>query len=152
MANMAKEGFLQAGIEETQQIVKKPRAEVRGEKKRGISFSGHNMVKAVIEKHQAMVHENQTNCCLPCQNGTATNPQTGRRHKGTIAPPPRPVPPKPRMPLRLLKTVREIKAQKRKVRHPDICIYILSFPAVNFSILIHMPRIACVIKILFPLC
>jgi hypothetical protein len=33
MANMAKAGFSHAGIDETQQLIKKPRAEVRDEQK-----------------------------------------------------------------------------------------------------------------------
>jgi len=35
-----------------------------------------------------MLCHNQTPGCLPCQNGTANNPQTRWRHKGTGAPPP----------------------------------------------------------------
>ena len=34
-----------------------------------------------------MVYENQTDGCLPCQNGTAKNPRTRWRRKGTGAPP-----------------------------------------------------------------
>ena len=53
-------------------------------------FPGQNKMKAPIERHPAMVRENQTDSCLPCQNGTAKNPKTHWRHKGTGAPPPRP--------------------------------------------------------------
>jgi hypothetical protein len=49
MAKMAKGGFSRAAIEETQQLIQIPRAEVREEKKWGVEFPGHNMVKAVIE-------------------------------------------------------------------------------------------------------
>ena len=35
-----------------------------------------------------MLRHNQTPGCLPCQNGTAKNPQTRWRRKGTGAPPP----------------------------------------------------------------
>jgi hypothetical protein len=66
MAKMAKGGISRAAIEETQQLIKKPRAEVREEKKRGVEFPGHNKVKAAIEIHPAMVCENQTDGCLPC--------------------------------------------------------------------------------------
>ena len=55
-------------------------------------FPGHNKVKAAIERHPAMIREFRTDGCLPCQIGTAKNPQTGWRHKGTGAPPPRPAP------------------------------------------------------------
>ena len=54
--------------------------------------------------------------------------------------------------LHHLMTVRECIAPKQKVCYPDMCIYILHFPALNFSILIHMIRIACAIQILFPRC
>lgn len=49
-------------------------------------------------------------------------------------------------------TVRYLIALKWRVRHPDNCIYILYFSMLNFSFLIHMPRIASTIKILFQIC
>ena len=88
MAKMAKGGFSRAAVEETQYLIKKPLAEVREEKKRGVEFPGHNKVKAAIARHPAMLRQNQTPGCLPCQNGTAKNPQTRWRRKGTGAPPP----------------------------------------------------------------
>jgi len=88
MAKMAKEGFLRAAIEETKYLIEKPRAEVREEKKRGVEFPGHEKVKAAIQRHPAMLGQNQTSGCLPCQNGTAKNPQTRWRRKGTGTPPP----------------------------------------------------------------
>jgi len=98
MAKMAKEGFSCTAMEVTQQVIKKPWAEVRREKKWADVIPGHNNGKAAIECHLAMVRENQTDGCLPCQNGTAKIPQTRWRRKGTGAPPPRPAPPLPRMP------------------------------------------------------
>jgi len=85
---MAKEGFSLAAIEETKYLIKKPRAEVREEKKRGVEFPGHKMVKAAIQRPPAMLRQNQTSGCLPCQNGTAKNPQTRWTRKGTGAPRP----------------------------------------------------------------
>jgi len=87
MAKMAKGVFLRATIEETQFLIKKPRAEVREEKQQGVEFPGHKTVKAAMERHPAMLWENQTDGCLPCHNGTAKNPQTPWRRKGTGAPP-----------------------------------------------------------------
>jgi len=98
MAKMAKGGFSCTAIEETQQLIKKSRAEVREEKMRGVAFPGHNKVKAAIARHLAMVRGNQTDGCLRYQNGTAKNPQTRWRHKGKGAPPPRPAPPRPESP------------------------------------------------------
>jgi len=88
MAKMAKEGFSHATIEETKYLLKKPCAEVREEKKRGVEFPGHKQVKGAIHRHLAMLRQNQTSGCLPCHNGTAKNPQTRWTHKGTGAPPP----------------------------------------------------------------
>jgi hypothetical protein len=88
MAKMAKGGFSRAAIEDTQNQIKKPRAKVREEKKRGVEFPGHNQVKAAIETHTAMLRQNHTPGCLPCQNGNANNPQTRWRRQGTGAPPP----------------------------------------------------------------
>jgi len=88
MAKMAKEGFSRAAIEETKYLIKKPRAEVREEKKRGVEFPGHKKVKAAIQRHAAMLRQNQMTGCLPCQNGTAKNPQTRWTRTGRGAPPP----------------------------------------------------------------
>ena len=98
IAKMAKEGFSCAAIEETQQLIKKPHTEVQESKMQGVEFPGYKNVKAAIERHPAMVQENQTDGCLPCQNGTAKNPQTHWRRKGMGAPPPEPAPPSPTMP------------------------------------------------------
>jgi hypothetical protein len=86
MAKMAKGEISHATIEETQQLIKKPRCEVGEDKKRGVEFPRHNKVKAAIERHLAMVPENQTDRCLPSPNGTANNPQPCWRHKGKGAP------------------------------------------------------------------
>jgi len=88
MAKMAKEGFSRAAIKETQYLNQKQRAEVREEKKRGVEFPAHNKVKAAIQRHPAMLRQNQKSGCLPCQNGTAKNPQTRWKRKGTGTPPP----------------------------------------------------------------
>jgi len=88
MATMAKEGFSCAAIEETKYLIKKPCAEVREEKKWGVEFPGHKKVKAAIQRHPAMLHQNQTSGCLPCHNGTGMNPQTRWTCKGPGAPPP----------------------------------------------------------------
>ena len=88
MAKMAKEGFSRAAIEETQCMIKKPHTEVWKEKKQFVEFPGHKQVKAAIQRHPAMLRHNQTPGCVSCQNGTAKNPQTRWRHKGTGAPPP----------------------------------------------------------------
>jgi len=87
MAKMAKEGFSHSAIEETKYLIKKPRAEVREEKKWGVEFPGQKKVKAAIQRHPAMLRQNQTSGCLPCQNGTAKNPQTPWRCNGTGTPP-----------------------------------------------------------------
>jgi len=88
IAKMAKGGFSCTAIEERKCLIKKPRAEVREEKKRGVEFAGDNNVKAWMERHLAMLWENQTDHCLPCQNGTGQNPQTRWRRKGNGSPPP----------------------------------------------------------------
>ena len=98
MAKMDKGGFSRAGIEETQELIMKTRAEIREEKKRGVDFPGHHMVKAVMERHLAMAYKNHTAGCLQCQNGTVKNPVTRWRRKGTTAPPPEPAAPPPGTP------------------------------------------------------
>jgi hypothetical protein len=98
MAKMAKGGFLRGAIEETQQLINNPRTEVREENKRGVEFPGHQKVKAAMERHPAMVYKNHTAGCPPGQNGTAKNPVTRWRPKGTAAPPPDPAAPPPGTP------------------------------------------------------
>jgi hypothetical protein len=98
IAKMAKGSFSCAAIEETQQRIIKPRADVREEKKRGVQSHGLQTVKAVMERHPAMVYKNYTAGCLTCQNGTAKNPVTGWRRKGATASPPDPAAPPPRTP------------------------------------------------------
>jgi len=88
MAKMAKEGFSRATIAKTKYLIKKPRAEVREEKKRGVESPGHKKVMAAIQRHPAMLRHNQMSGFLPCQNGTAKNPQTRWRRKETGGPPP----------------------------------------------------------------
>ena len=85
---MAKEGFSCAAIEETKYLIKQSRAEVREETKRGVEFAGHKEVKAAIQRHPAILRQNQMSGCLPCRNGAAKNPQTHWIRKGTGAPPP----------------------------------------------------------------
>ena len=58
MAKMAKEGFSRAAIEETKYLIKKPCAKVQEEKKRGVEFPWHKKVKAAIQRHPAMLHQN----------------------------------------------------------------------------------------------
>jgi len=88
VAKMAKGGFSCAAIQETQQLLKKPCAEVQEEKKRVVEFHRHNKVMAAIERHPAMVRKNHTDCCLSCPNGSAKNPQTCWWSKGTGVPAP----------------------------------------------------------------
>jgi len=73
MANMAKEWCSKAIIEDTQQRMEQPHAQVREEMMRGVLFPRHSKVKATIERHPAKVWQNQTDGCLLCQNGTAKN-------------------------------------------------------------------------------
>jgi len=76
LAKIANGGLSPTTMVETQFLVLKSRAKVREEKKRGVVFSGHKEVKAAIERHQAMLCQNQTAGFLPCRNGTIKNPQT----------------------------------------------------------------------------
>jgi len=66
--------------------------------KQGVQFPGHKMVVAAIEIHPAMVHENETNCCIQCQQCEEKNPPKRRRRKVTGEPPQDPVPPPPETP------------------------------------------------------
>ena len=107
MAKMAEGQFSCATIEETECLIKKPWGEDRKMKKWGVEFLGHIQAKAVIERHLAMLQKDQMDGYLPCQNGTAQDPQIRWRRKGTVAPPPErlrqptpePTPHPPKMPV-----------------------------------------------------
>jgi hypothetical protein len=76
MVNMAKHGISRTGIKKTRNLIKKPQAEIREEKKRGVELPGHMSVKVVIEKHLFMIYYNHQDGCLGCQNKIARNPAT----------------------------------------------------------------------------
>jgi len=76
VTKMAKEGFSCSAIEERQFPIKKPRAKIQVEKKRGVEFPEHQEVQVAIERHPAMLRHNLTAGCHPCQNRTAKNLQT----------------------------------------------------------------------------
>jgi len=48
--------------------------------------------------------------------------------------------------------MRELKVPKSKMCHPDMSKYILLFSMLNFWILMHMPKIASKIQIMFQIC
>jgi hypothetical protein len=81
-------GFSRAAIEKTQYLIKNPHSEVREEKKRGAESPGHTMVKAAMQRHPAMLRQNQTSGSLCCHDGTAKTTQTRWRRNETGAPPP----------------------------------------------------------------
>jgi hypothetical protein len=95
LGKMEKGGFSRATIDDTHQVFKNPRADVREEKKRQVEFPGHKKVMAVIERHPAIIRENQKDSCRLFQIGTAKNLQSRWRRKSMGAPPPRPTPPGP---------------------------------------------------------
>ena len=88
MANMGKRGFSRTAIDETQYLIKKPRAEVGEEMKRSVEFPGQEKLNPVRERHPAVLRQSHTAGCLPCQNGTVNNLQTCWCQKRAGAPPP----------------------------------------------------------------
>jgi hypothetical protein len=88
MAKMATRGSSCTTIAETQYLIKKPRTVVREQKRQGVEFSGHNKMKAAMERHPALLHQNDSAGCLPWQNGTAKHPQTRWGRTGTDVSPP----------------------------------------------------------------
>jgi hypothetical protein len=148
MAKIARGGFSRAAIEETQQQIRKPRAEVRDGKKWGVEFPRNKLVKPLIEWHPAMVYTNQTDSCIPCHNGTARHPQPRGRCSQTGAPPLEPAAALPRtlpLPRRHWRKSTLWNGQYAI----QVCIYILCIPILNFSIIMHLPRIESAIKSFF---
>jgi len=135
MAKIAKGVFSGAAIKETKQLIKQPRADVREEKKRAVKFSGHQKVKAALERLPAMVYTNHTAGCLPCQNGTAKNHVIRWRSKGTATPPPKLVAPLPGMPPA---PAGDTEGNERYVIEgmPSRCVYMHS-PLPNTQFFFH---------------
>jgi len=83
-------------------VIKKPLAVVPEEKRQGVESPRHKLMHTAIERDPAMLRQNHTSGCLPCQNGSAKIPQTRWWRKGTGAPPPawhrHPTPPLPGTP------------------------------------------------------
>jgi hypothetical protein len=69
IAKMGPQVFLPAAIDKTQYLIKKMFAQVQDETKRSVEFPGHYNLKAVIQRKLAILRQNQTARCLPCQNG-----------------------------------------------------------------------------------
>jgi hypothetical protein len=143
MAKMAKGGFSRATVEETQQL-KKPRDNVREEKKWGVKIHGHNNLKAAIERHPAMVRENQMDGILPCQNGTAKHPETCWRRKGNGATPPTRATPPPKSPP---VPFDDHECSETDGMPPTYVYVHLLLPNASF-----LQRIGCAIKISFQIC
>jgi hypothetical protein len=152
---MAKEWFLRAAIENTKFLIKKARADVQEEKKRAVEFPGHKIVKAAMKGTQlcfgkfrrmaaflakmalhrihrqagevkAQVHNHQNDKKSRQQNQRHILLKCHRFHPVTMA---------------------QRTYPKSKVCHQNMYISILLFQVLKFSILIHMPKIASVIKI-----
>jgi hypothetical protein len=83
MVKMAEGGFSCTAIEKTLELIMQPHTEFLQEKQWEVEFPVHQLVKAVIERHPAMVYTNHTAGFLLGWNGTAKNPQTRWRRKGT---------------------------------------------------------------------
>ena len=73
--------------EKTNFQIKIPPGKVREDKKQGVEFPSDQNVKAAIERHPAIVHQNYMPSCLLCQNDNWKNPQTRWRSKWTGPPP-----------------------------------------------------------------
>jgi len=160
MAKMARRGFSRASIDDTQQLIKKPRSKVWGDKKHGVDIPGRNNVKAAIERHLAILRQNHRARCLPSQTATANNLQTCWRCKGTGAPAPgwrRHSTPEPTPPLSETPTApagNNFRAQRSQfINLPAGYTYSpTSLPSAEFSLLMYLPRIASMIQILFQIC
>jgi len=87
MAKMAKGGFSRTAIGETQYVINISCTHVWEDKNRGVEVAWHRKVMAVIERHPAMVLENQAAGYHSCQDGTPENPLTHWRHEWRGAPP-----------------------------------------------------------------
>jgi len=85
-AKMAKGVCLHAATKEMEYLIKIPSTKVWEKMMQGVEFPGHTNVKAAMVWHPGILWEHHMDGYVPCQNGTALNPQTLWRHKGICAP------------------------------------------------------------------
>jgi len=98
VAKMPQGGFSLVPIKEMQQLIRNPQAAVQEHNMRGVQFPGHKKKNAAIQRHLAMIRENQMDFSLLCYNGTAKTPLLCWRPKGSGTPPLQLVPPLPGTP------------------------------------------------------
>jgi len=159
MARMAKGGFLRTAREETKHLIKKPCTKVWEQKKRGDEHPGHTKVIAAIERHPAMVYENQTDACLAKMALQRIQGKVGgakeqvhlvksdanSRHQNKCH-------------LHLERHLRQpvkimaLKVLQLQICLPDMYLNLHLSPALNFSIMMHLPKIVSTMKILFQIC
>jgi len=127
---------------------------------RGVEFPGHKNVKATMDRHTAMLgkirwtaavlakmaqhriprHAGDTQAWVQLHQRNSDSRHQDRDHINLQCHPFHGA------------TLRQLTYPKSKVCHPHMCIYILLFPGLNFSILMYMPRIASAIKISIQIC
>jgi hypothetical protein len=76
MGNIAKAVISCAARGKMQYLINKPRAKFTEAKMMHVEFPKHKKVKAVMDRHPAMISQNHTDSCLPCPNGTRRIPKT----------------------------------------------------------------------------
>jgi hypothetical protein len=140
--------------------VKESRAEVREERKQGVQFPGHTIVKVAMQRHPAMLSQNHMSSSLSCQTGTARNLQTHCRRKRTGAPPPdrcrqrtlEPTPPVPGMPP--AQTFNTSGAQHFQIVNLPAgdTFSNTALPRAEISTMMNLPRIASTIQTLIQIC
>jgi len=152
MAKMAKGGFLRAGIQETQQLILNLAPKFENRRCGVLCFPGITRGTGQCKDiQQWFVTIKRTAAFLGKiaqqrihRHAGGAKAQVHLHHNGRHL--------GPQCYLRHLMTVRELDGPKQKVCHPDMLIYIHRFPALDVSILIHLPRIAWAFKILFHIC
>jgi hypothetical protein len=139
IAKMAKVQYSCGIIEEMRYLMKKPRLEVREEKKCSVEFHGDDKSTTMRESHTAMLYQNHTARCLYSENGTTKYPRTSCSDIGTGIPHqtnadsllqsrrllclehhlPKPV------------TLPELNVPKSSICQPDMCIDIILFTVLD---------------------
>jgi len=160
MAKTVKEQFSRASIEETQYVMKKPRAKVREEKQQGHAFPRNKKMKAAIETHPAMLRQNHTAGCLSWQHGTSkfcrhagnTQEQVNLHLTDTDSRLPSGCHRCPECHLPQLVTIPKLNIPKLSIRQLHMHIHIHLYLSLNFLLLMHLPRIASTIQIVIQIC
>jgi len=160
MARMANVRLWRAAIEEMRHLINKPHTDVRQEQNRGVEFSRHKTVKVAIETHPELLCQTTWMADFLPKLALQIIHQYARGAKAPVHIHPTNTDSRHQKQLNLSPEchlcypvqIRELKLSNSTMCHLDMCIHILLFPSLKFSIWMHILRVASNTQMLIQIC